>query len=90
MSPQAQSPLQEWIASWTGFLDGTAPKVFLVVVLVVGTLIMVRKGNKKKGVPGGLKAAIGFGALSALVFLPLTNVEAVAGLLDQELPLVGR
>lgn len=89
MNPQAQTPLQEWITGWTRFLDGTAPKVFLVAVLVVGTLIMVRKGNKKKGVPGGLQAAIGFGALSALVFLLLTNVEAVAGLLDQELPLDG-
>ena len=84
MTDQAQpqpTPLQGWITGWTEFLATTAPLVFLVAVIAYGSwrIIMRRGGWPWKTMVFGLGAA--------LVFLLLTNVEAVAELFWRELPL---
>jgi type IV secretory pathway VirB2 component (pilin) len=73
------SPTQEWIGGWLEFLDTTLPMVFLVIVILVGTILIVRSR-------GGLQKAIVFGIGAALVFLILTNVEALSSLFGEELP----
>lgn len=81
--PLAQdSPTQAWIQGWIDFLDGTLPMVFLVVVVLVGTILIVRS-------KGGLQKAVIFGLGAALVYLILTNVDAVSELFREELPLDG-
>lgn len=78
--PLAQdSPTQTWIEGWLDFLGETLPMVFLVVVILVGTVLIVRSR-------GGLQRAIVFGIGAALVFLILTNVEALSNLFGEELP----
>jgi hypothetical protein len=78
--PLAQdSPTQTWIQGWVDFLSNTLPVVFLVVVILVGTLLIVKSN-------GGMQKAIVFGIGAALVFLILTNVEALSNLFGEELP----
>jgi hypothetical protein len=78
--PLAQdSPTQSWLRGWLDFFDSTLPMVFLVVVLLVGTVLIIRSR-------GGLQKAIIFGVGAALVFLILTNVDAVAEFFRRELP----
>src|SRR5690606_10233050 len=74
------SPTQDWITGWTMFLRQTLPMVFLVVVILVGTILIVRAR-------GGLQKAIIFGIGAALVYLILTNVDAMSRLFEQELPI---
>jgi hypothetical protein len=76
------SPTQAWIEDWVGFLQNTLPLIFLVIVVLVGTILIVRAR-------GGLQKAIVFGIGAALVFLILTNVEAVSNLFGEELPIGG-
>lgn len=76
------SPTQAWIEDWVGFLQNTLPLIFLVIVILVGTILIVRAR-------GGLQKAIVFGIGAALVFLILTNVEAVSNLFGEELPIGG-
>jgi hypothetical protein len=79
--PVAQdSPTQAWIQGWIDFLGTTLPMVFLVIVVLVGTILIVKSR-------GGLQKAIVFGLGAALVFLILTNVDAVSDLFRDELPL---
>ncbi|MPZ27298.1 MAG: hypothetical protein GEV12_13030 [Micromonosporaceae bacterium] len=78
--PLAQdSPTQTWIQGWVDFLEETLPLIFLVVVILVGTILIVKSR-------GGLQKAIIFGIGAALVFLILTNVEAISDLFGEELP----
>lgn len=74
------SPTQDWITGWTTFLRQTLPMVFLAVVVLVGIILIVRTR-------GGLQKAIIFGLGAALVYLILTNVDAVSRLFEQELPI---
>jgi hypothetical protein len=74
------SPTQSWIEDWVDFLSTTLPLIFLVVVVLVGILLIVRA-------KGGLQKAIIFGIGAALVFLILTNVEAISNLFGEELPI---
>lgn len=81
--PLAQdSPTQGWIQQWVDFLEETLPLIFLVVVILVGTILIVKS-------KGGLQKAIIFGIGAALVFLILTNVEAFSELFGDELPVEG-
>lgn len=73
------SPTQSWIEDWVDFLTTTLPLIFLVVVVLVGTILIVKS-------KGGLQKAIIFGIGAALVFLILTNVEAISNLFGEELP----
>lgn len=73
------SPTQTWIEGWVDFLSTMLPLIFLVVVVLVGTILVVRSR-------GGLQKAIIFGIGAALVFLILTNVESIADLFGEELP----
>lgn len=73
------SPTQSWIEGWVDFLSTTLPLIFLVIVVLVGTLLIVKS-------KGGLQKAIIFGIGAALVFLILTNVESIADLFGEELP----
>jgi hypothetical protein len=78
--PLAQdSPTQSWIEGWVDFLSTTLPLIFLVVVVLVGTILIVKS-------KGGLQKAIVFGIGAALVFLILTNVESISNLFGEELP----
>lgn len=80
LPPLAQdSPTQSWIQGWVDFLEETLPLIFLVVVVLVGTILIVKS-------KGGLQKAIVFGIGAALVFLILTNVEAISDLFGEELP----
>jgi hypothetical protein len=81
--PLAQeSPTQSWIQDWVDFLSTTLPLIFLVVVVLVGTILIVKS-------KGGLQKAIVFGIGAALVFLILTNVDAISNLFGEELPIEG-
>jgi hypothetical protein len=81
--PEAQdSPTQTWIKGWLKFLDDTLPVLFVVIVILVGTILIVKSR-------GGLQKALIFGIGAAVVFLILTNVEAVSKLFEQELPIGG-
>lgn len=80
MNLAQDSPTQAWIEEWVAFLSGILPLVFLVVVLVVGTILIARAS-------GSILKVIGFGIGAALVFLLLTNLEAVAELFGDELPI---
>lgn len=73
------SPTQSWLGGWLEFLNTTLPTVFLVVVLLAGTILIVKSR-------GGLQKAIIFGIGAALVFLILNNVDAIADLFGDELP----
>jgi hypothetical protein len=73
------SPTQSWIEGWVDFLSTTLPLIFLVVVVLVGTILVVKS-------KGGLQKAIIFGIGAALVFLILTNVESISDLFGEELP----
>lgn len=73
------SPTQTWIEGWVDFLSTTLPLIFLVIVVLVGTILIVKS-------KGGLQKAIVFGIGAALVFLILTNVEAVSNFFGEELP----
>lgn len=73
------SPTQDWIEGWVDFLSTTLPLIFLVVVVLVGTILVVKS-------KGGLQKAVIFGIGAALVFLILTNVEAISDLFGEELP----
>jgi len=73
------SPTQTWIEGWVDFLSTTLPLIFLVVVVLVGIILIVKA-------KGGLQKAIVFGIGAALVFLILTNVEAIADFFGEELP----
>lgn len=73
------SPTQNWIEGWVDFLSSTLPVIFLVIVVLVGTILIVKS-------KGGLQKAIIFGIGAALVFLILTNVEAISELFREELP----
>jgi type IV secretory pathway VirB2 component (pilin) len=73
------SPTQTWVEGWVDFLSETLPLIFLVVVVLVGTILIVKS-------KGGLQKAIVFGIGAALVFLILTNVEAISGFFGEELP----
>lgn len=84
---QDDSPVRTWLTGWVDFASGTLPVIFTVVVVAVGMLVMVRRGNKKKGIRGGLRAALVFGVAAALVYLLLTNVAGVADLFGEELPI---
>jgi hypothetical protein len=80
LPPLAQdSPTQSWIEGWLDFLESTVPAVFLVIVVLVGTVLIVRSR-------GGLQKAVIFAIGAALVYLLLTNVEALSGLFGDELP----
>jgi type IV secretory pathway VirB2 component (pilin) len=74
-----ESPTQSWIQDWVDFLSGTLPLIFLVVVILIAILLIVRAR-------GGLQKAIVFGIGAALVFLIITNVESIADLFGEELP----
>lgn len=74
------SPAQVWISDWTDFLSDQLPLIFPVVVLLAGTLLIAKA-------QGGMGKLIGFGIGAALVFLLLTNLEAVSGFFSEELPL---
>jgi len=74
------SPTQTWIQDWTAFLTDTLPVIFLAVVILVGTVLIVRSR-------GGLQKAIIFGLGAALVFLILTNVDSFSDFFRRELPI---
>lgn len=74
------SPAQVWISDWTDFLSEHLPLIFPVVVLLAGTLLIARA-------QGGVGKLIGFGVGAAVVFLLLTNLEAVSAFFSEELPL---
>ncbi|QSB14913.1 hypothetical protein JQS43_00510 [Natronosporangium hydrolyticum] len=76
-----ESPTQSWIVGWVDFLSSTLPIIFLVLVVLVGTILIVKS-------KGGLQKAIIFGIGAALVFLVLTNVESIADFFGEELPVV--
>ena len=91
------SRLQDWISGWTQWLSTTLPVIILLVVLVLGTVILVRRTRVIRAVVdgewrvvrvvrGGVAAALAFGILAALAYLILTNLEAVADLFRRELP----
>lgn len=73
------SPTQTWIEGWVDFLQTTLPLIFLVIVVLVGTILIVKSR-------GGLQKAIVFGIGAALVFLILTNVEDISAFFGEELP----
>lgn len=74
------SPAQVWISDWTDFLSEHLPLIFPVVVLLAGTLLIAKA-------QGGMGKLIGFGVGAAVVFLLLTNLEAVSAFFSEELPL---
>jgi hypothetical protein len=73
------SPTQTWVEGWVDFLSTILPLIFLVVVVLVGTILVVKS-------KGGLQKAIVFGIGAALVFLILTNVESFSDFFGEELP----
>lgn len=82
-----QSPTQSWVSGWLEFLQANLPVIYWSAVFVVAMLIMIRKGNKKKRILGGVKGAVVFGIASAFVYLILTNVPGFADLFGEELPI---
>lgn len=77
---QAQdTPLQDWVTGWLGYLSDNLPLVFLVVAILIG-MVLLMKGD-------GIKQAVLFAIGAALAFLLLTNLESVAAFLGEELPL---
>jgi hypothetical protein len=78
-APQAQeTPLQTWFSSWLDYLSANLPAIFIVVAVLVGILLLAK---------GGIKQMLVFAIGAALAFLLLTNLEAVAELFSNELPL---
>lgn len=76
---QAQeTPLQTWFSDWLSYLSDNLPLIFLVVAVLAGTLLLVR---------GGIKQTLMFAVGAAMAFMLLTNLEAVAEFLGNELPL---
>lgn len=82
-----QSPTQEFVSGWLDFLQANLPVIYWSAVFVVAILIMIRKGNKKKKIMGGIPGAIVFGIAAAFVYLVLTNVPGFAALFGEELPI---
>lgn len=80
MNVAQETPAQAWILDWVDFLSENLPAIFLVVVLVVG-IALVAKAQ------GGLGKVIAFGLGAALVFLFVTNVEAISAFFREELPI---
>lgn len=75
---QEDSPTQAWVRDWVAFLEEMLPLIFVVVVIVVGIILIAKAGIGK---------VIGFGIGAALVFLLVTNLEAVAEFFGDELPI---
>jgi hypothetical protein len=73
------SPTQTWVEGWLEFLGETLPVVFVVIVILVGTILIVKSR-------GGLQKAIIFGIGAALVYLILNNVVEISMLFEKELP----
>lgn len=79
LAQEEERPVRDWIGELTSDLAALLPVIFLVIVLLVGTILIVKT-------KGGLQKAIVFGLGAALVFLILTNVESVAAIFQGELP----
>jgi hypothetical protein len=80
MNLAQETPAQNWIVAWVNFLSDILPAIFIVSVLLVGiTLIFKAQGAFLK--------VIMFGVAAGLMFLFLTNVEAVSNFFRNELPL---
>lgn len=73
------SPTQTWVEGWVSFLQNILPLIFLVIVVLVGTVLVVKSR-------GGLQKAIVFGIGAALVFLILMNIDSIADFFGTELP----
>lgn len=80
LAQEDPSPIQAWIDDWLAFLSDRLPLVFVVVAILVGIVLIVKA-------QGGIGKLIAFGLGAALVFLLLTNLEAVADLFGEELPI---
>lgn len=102
------SPVQGWLSGWVDFMQGAVKSIFIVVVMILITIILVRRGHVVRArlravhegrvvheshwvrrVPGGLRAAIGFGLGAALLLLLLTRTADLADLFRGELPIGG-
>ena len=74
------SPTQVWVDGWLAYLEDRLPLILLIITLVVGTVLIAKA-------KGGLGKVIAFGFGAALVYLLLTNVEAVSEFFGEELPI---
>ena len=72
-SPVPNSPTQVWVDGWLEYLFDRLPVILLIITLIVGVSLIAKV------------IAFGFGA--ALVYLLLTNVEAVSRFFSEELPI---
>jgi ABC-type bacteriocin/lantibiotic exporter with double-glycine peptidase domain len=77
--PADDSPSQAWIRDWVDFLTEMLPLILPVVVILVGIVLIFKAKS-------GIGQVIVFGIGAALVFLLLTNLEAVADFFGNELP----
>ena len=77
--PADDSPSQAWIRDWVDFLTEMLQLILPVVVILIGIVLIFKAKN-------GIGQVIIFGIGAALVFLLLTNLEAVASFFGNELP----
>lgn len=78
--PADDSPSQAWIRDWVDFLTEMLPLILPVVVVILVGILLIFKAKS------GIGQVIIFGVGAALVFLLLTNLEAVADFFGNELP----
>lgn len=77
--PLAQeTPIQSWLSSWLAYLSENLPVIFIVVAVLAGIMVLAR---------GGVKQVITFAIGAGLAFLLLTNLELIAEMFSEELPL---
>ncbi len=79
-SPVPNSPTQVWVDGWLEYLFDRLPVILLIITLIVGVSLIAKA-------KGGLGKVIAFGFGAALVYLLLTNVEAVSRFFSEELPI---
>lgn len=70
--------ITDWIDSTTSWVAATVPVVFLTVVFVFGVWLMVVTR-------GGIRKLVLFAVGAALVYMLLTNVDALGGMFSSEL-----
>lgn len=68
----------DWIDDQTNWLAGALPVIFLTVVFAFGVYLMVVTR-------GGIRKLILFGIGAAVVYMVLTNVDAIGGMFSTEL-----
>jgi hypothetical protein len=78
--PADDSPSQAWIRDWVDFLTEMLPLILPVVVILIGIVLIFKAKS-------GIGQVIIFGIGAALVFLLLTNLQAVADFFGNELPI---